>query len=207
MRLPVKLALIASLLTSLLINTTPHIAMADLPAPAAIEPEAAPPVTENRLEFGPGTRPSRWWQRTRLWRMSSQVAHDNAMLLPMSGHLSRGYRAGEWHYGLDIAASRNSPIVAARAGEVIFSGWDNTGYGRMVQLDHGDGVRTLYAHLQTALVKRGQRVPAGYLIGLSGNTGNSLGPHLHFEISKDGVKLDPLAFYTHTFQLPASPSS
>jgi murein DD-endopeptidase MepM/ murein hydrolase activator NlpD len=200
MHLPVKRIIVASLLTSLQLYSLPTTATADLPAPAAVDGEAVSPVRENRLEFGPGTRPSRWWQRTRIWRLSTQAAHDNAMVLPMSGHLSRGYRAGEWHYGLDIAASRNSPVIAARAGEVIFSGWDHTGYGRMIQIDHGNGVRTLYAHLQSALVKRGQHVSAGYLIGLSGNSGNSLGPHLHFEISNDGLKLDPLAFYTQTLQ-------
>jgi murein DD-endopeptidase MepM/ murein hydrolase activator NlpD len=197
MHLPKSLVIVAALLIALHPEVPAHFARADLPVPAAVEREAAPPGPgeETRPVLGGVVRPSTWWQRTRVWQLSLRTARAAPMQLPLGGHLSRGYKPSEWHYGLDIASRRFAPIVSARAGEVVFSGWDDSGYGRMVLIDHGDGVRTLYGHLQALLVKKGQRVPAGYLIGLCGSSGHAYGTHLHFEISKEGVKLDPLAFY------------
>lgn len=114
------------------------------------------------------------------------------LLAPASGSISRGF-LGE-HEGVDIALPMNSAVRAAADGDVIHAKWDNDGYGYMVWVDHGDGLRTLYAHLNRVVVKRGQRVARGQIVGLSGNTGWSLGPHLHFEISVRGRKQNPALF-------------
>lgn len=120
--------------------------------------------------------------------------HDRPawLLAPASGPISRGFLGG--HQGVDIALPMNSAVRAAADGDVIHADWDNDGYGFMVWVDHGDGLRTLYAHLNRIVVKRGQRIVRGQLLGLSGNTGWSLGPHLHFEISVRGRKQNPALF-------------
>ncbi len=84
-----------------------------------------------------------------------------------------------------------TPIVAAESGIVIMSGWRGT-YGIMVSIDHGDGLATLYAHNSTNLVNVGDYVQRGQIIARIGSTGNSTGPHLHFEVMIDGVREDPL---------------
>ena len=103
-----------------------------------------------------------------------------------------GWRWGRIHRGIDIAAPFGTPIVAAAAGKVIDVGWYG-GYGRLVKLEHLDGSVTLYAHNQRNLVTVGQRVKQGEQIAEMGSTGNSTGPHLHFEIHLRNKKvIDPL---------------
>lgn len=94
------------------------------------------------------------------------------------------------HHGLDIAAPTGTPIRAARGGTVSFAG-RRGGYGNTVVVDHGGGVSTLYAHAATIDVKQGDRVRAGAPIATVGSTGRSTGPHLHFEIRRDGEAVDP----------------
>lgn len=120
--------------------------------------------------------------------------HDRStwLLAPASGSITRGFFGA--HTGVDIALPMNAAVRAADGGDVIHADWDNDGYGYMVWVDHGDGLRTLYAHLNRILVKRGQRIERGQVVGLSGNTGWSLGPHLHFEISVGGRKQNPALF-------------
>lgn len=101
--------------------------------------------------------------------------------------------AGAEHPGLDIAVPTDSYIRAAGAGVVIDVGEDPV-YGRFVTLDHGDGYTTLYGHASTTTVAAGQRVRRNEVIALSGNTGRSTAPHLHFEIRLDGEPVDPLQF-------------
>ena len=98
------------------------------------------------------------------------------------------------HVALDIANLTGTPIYAADAGVVIYVGWDNTGYGNMILIDHGNGFRTRYAHLSAFNVSAGQQVSKGALIGRMGSTGRSTGPHLHFEIIYNGVRQNPLAY-------------
>ena len=81
---------------------------------------------------------------------------------------------------------------AARAGTVIGAGFDAGGYGNVVEISHGFGVTTFYAHLSRITVRRGERVPAGERVGTVGSTGLSTGPHLHFEVRLRGAMLDPL---------------
>jgi murein DD-endopeptidase MepM/ murein hydrolase activator NlpD len=98
------------------------------------------------------------------------------------------------HEGLDIAADPGTPVYASGDGVVEFSGRSG-GFGIMVEVNHGYSYRTIYGHLSKALVKEGQRVKRGTLIALSGNTGLSSGPHLHYEIRKNGVPQDPLGYF------------
>jgi murein DD-endopeptidase MepM/ murein hydrolase activator NlpD len=106
--------------------------------------------------------------------------------------LTQGYYA--YHRGLDIANAIGIPIAAADSGYVAYAGWDNTGYGYMLLINHGNGFQTLYAHLSQYYVDPGQAVARGQVIAAMGSTGNSTGPHLHFEIRYGGVQQNPL-FY------------
>lgn len=100
------------------------------------------------------------------------------------------------HMGIDLAMPQGTPIQAAAAGAVSRSQWWS-GYGNMVSLDHGDGLETRYAHMLAPLhVAVGQMVKAGQVLGLEGSTGNSTGPHLHYEVLKNGRNLDPLPYLT-----------
>jgi len=93
-----------------------------------------------------------------------------------------GQRWGVLHAGIDFAAAENTPEHAVQAGTVYAAGWNYTGYGISVVIDHGNGVFTHYAHMNKANVKVGQKVTAGQVIGYEGSTGDSTGPHLHFEV-------------------------
>ena len=99
-------------------------------------------------------------------------------------------RGHERHPGLDLEAHMGTPVVAAGSGVVVSAGHAG-GYGRMVVLDHGDGVQTRYAHLSRIIVRRGQQIAAGQLLGKSGATGRVTGPHLHFEVRVNGAAVDP----------------
>ena len=104
-----------------------------------------------------------------------------------------GRGGSEWHTGIDMRAPMNTPILAAQAGTVTFNGWMR-GYGNTVIIDHGGGTRTLYAHNSTNLVSVGQHVTQGQQIARAGSTGNSTGPHLHFEVIVNGTPVDPAPF-------------
>ncbi|MDP3897803.1 MAG: M23 family metallopeptidase, partial [Mesorhizobium sp.] len=97
------------------------------------------------------------------------------------------------HAGLDFRAASGSAVRAAGRGTVVTAGW-NGGYGRMIEIDHGDGLSTRYAHLSAINVQPGDVVTAGAAIGNVGTTGRSTGPHLHYEVRRNGKALNPLAF-------------
>ena len=111
---------------------------------------------------------------------------------PTSGTITQGYWGA--HPGLDIAGWQGAPIAAADSGHVIAAGWDDTGYGYFVVIDHGNGFQTLYAHLQAYYVDAGVDVGKGETIAEMGSTGNSTGPHLHFEIRQGTVQRNPYGF-------------
>jgi murein DD-endopeptidase MepM/ murein hydrolase activator NlpD len=98
---------------------------------------------------------------------------------------------GHWHSGIDLAAARGTPVMATLPGvaTVIVS---PTGYGIHVIINHGGGLSSLYGHLDTVIILSGDYVDAGQVIGTVGSTGNATGPHLHFEIRRDGIAEDPL---------------
>jgi murein DD-endopeptidase MepM/ murein hydrolase activator NlpD len=95
------------------------------------------------------------------------------------------------HNGIDIAMPEGSPVKAAKEGKVIFSGL-LSGYGNTVIVEHGNGLTSLYAHNSLNLVKEGDVVDKNSILALSGSSGRSTGPHLHFEVRKDGVAVDPM---------------
>lgn len=104
--------------------------------------------------------------------------------------VDRACPGGHWHSGVDLAAARGTPVMATLPGiaTVIVSA---TGYGLHVVIDHGGGLSSLYGHLDTVLIASGDLVMAGEVIGTVGSTGNATGPHLHFEIRRDGIAEDP----------------
>lgn len=118
--------------------------------------------------------------------------------LPYTHNLTStfGTRWGRLHGGLDIAAGGvdGQPIIAADSGTVILAGNQGDGYGNYVIIDHGNGYKTLYGHMSSVAAYTGQQVAQGEVIGYVGSTGNSTGPHLHFEIRVNDVQTDPLAF-------------
>jgi murein DD-endopeptidase MepM/ murein hydrolase activator NlpD len=103
-----------------------------------------------------------------------------------------GPRDNRFHTGIDFTAPSGANVRAAASGRVVQAGWDSGGYGYLVTLWHGDGVRTMYAHLSAVLVHRGQRIAAGARLGRVGATGHAFGPHLHFEVRVHGAAVDPL---------------
>lgn len=103
---------------------------------------------------------------------------------------SRGSRWASTHTGIDYAGRTGDPIKAADGGTVTYAGW-NGSYGKMVKISHGNGMETWYAHMSSISVKSGQKVAKGATIGKIGSTGNSSGPHLHFEVRKNGVAKNP----------------
>ena len=99
------------------------------------------------------------------------------------------------HGGMDFSAPRGTPIYAASDGKVLRADSRSSGYGKHIRIDHGFGYVTLYAHLNKYNVKRYQIVKKGDIIGYVGNTGRSQAPHLHYEVIKDGKRVNPINFY------------
>ncbi|MEC9243709.1 M23 family metallopeptidase [Nitratireductor rhodophyticola] len=99
------------------------------------------------------------------------------------------------HSGIDFRARRGAPIHATGAGTVVKAGW-NGGYGRMVEIDHGNGLTTRYAHMSKILVKTGDKVDVGTKVGKVGSSGRSTGPHLHYEVRRSGAAINPSRFIT-----------
>lgn len=120
------------------------------------------------------------------------VTASGQFVWPSYGTITQ--RFSWYHPGLDIANSTGTSNVAADSGSVIYAGWDGTGYGNMVLIDHGNGYRTRYGHLSQISVISGQTVGRGQLIGKMGSTGRSTGPHTHFEIYLNGVRVNPLNY-------------
>jgi murein DD-endopeptidase MepM/ murein hydrolase activator NlpD len=114
---------------------------------------------------------------------------------PLNGPLTSpfGYRWGRMHEGIDISVPEGTPIRAAKAGSVIMAAY-NGGYGNYTCVDHGGGLSSCYAHQSSFAVSPGDQVAQGAVIGYSGNTGSSTGPHLHFEIRVNGTAVDPLGY-------------
>ena len=151
-------------------------------------------------------------------RIQAAALSDNALAMPFQGSAPLTQAFGptpylaepayngysHFHTGLDYGLPLGTPIDAAAGGTVVAAGWDTTGFGNRVIVDHDNGVRTLYGHLQKVEVQPGAVVTAGQEIGLSGSTGNSSGPHLHFGVEKDGQWVDPTPYLNHS--LPTTPA-
>lgn len=133
----------------------------------------------------------------------SAVLNATPSLVPIAGWISSGfgYRRNPYdgsyklHAGVDIAADPGTPVRAPADGSVIFSGY-REGYGKCVVVDHGYGIRTLFAHSSKLYVTTGARVKRGEMVAQVGSTGHSTGPHLHYEVRKNGVPVNPTTFFS-----------
>lgn len=110
---------------------------------------------------------------------------------PSASHVLSGNDFWSGHLGIDIAAFVGDAVYASDSGVVVFAGWSTGGYGYMVMIDHGNGYQTVYGHLSSVAVSCGQSVYQGDYIGAAGSTGNSTGPHIHFEIRLWGQFINP----------------
>lgn len=125
---------------------------------------------------------------------------------PCSGHVTSNfgfrihpmYYSNEFHSGLDIANRKNTPICATADGTIRFCEWQ-PGFGRLIILDHKCGYRTYYGHLEKILVKKGDFIRRGQLVGLMGSTGTSTGSHLHYEVQYNGRATNPGRFLKNTY--------
>ena len=149
------------------------------PAPAPKPPAPAPAPAAVTSQF--------------IWPVHGTITQPFG---PTSFSMEPAYQGyAHFHQGVDIANSMYTPIVAAGSGTVIFAGWNNYGYGYCVQIDHGNGLVTLYGHMaQPPSVSVGQRVTQGQLIGKMGSTGASTGSHTHFAVTKNGVWVNPMNY-------------
>ena len=129
------------------------------------------------------------------------IIEDGNLCWPLPGHSYISCNFGEpdaygnpGHRGTDIPAPEGTPILAAHSGTAIISGWNNS-YGNQVLLDNGAGLSTRYAHMTQTAVTAGEAVTAGQVIGYVGNTGDSTGFHLHFEVMQNGVRVNPMNLF------------
>jgi murein DD-endopeptidase MepM/ murein hydrolase activator NlpD len=126
---------------------------------------------------------------------SNSTISAAGLIWPVSGPVVSGFgpRDGRMHEGIDISVASGTPVVASATGTVIHSGWLG-GYGNLVVIDHGNGLSTAYAHNSALAVVVGQQVAQGEVISYAGTTGNSSGPHVHFEVRVNGTAVDPLGY-------------
>jgi murein DD-endopeptidase MepM/ murein hydrolase activator NlpD len=143
----------------------------------------------------------------RLGALENQFARRETLtastptVAPVRGLLNSGFGSrtdpitgeGAFHPGLDISTRRHEPVLATASGVVVKSGWAGD-YGKVVEIDHGTGFRTIYGHLDAILVEDGQKVRRGERVGLVGSTGRSTGPHLHYEVRQGDRILNPLEY-------------
>ena len=132
---------------------------------------------------------------------STDTLATKPSIWPVSGEVTSGFGwrnsplggGSELHPGIDIANSLGTPIVATADGQVVQSEWAG-GYGNMVQINHGNGLVTIYGHNSRILVNVGQSVRKGQIIAYLGSTGKSTGPHVHYEVRVNGTAVDPISF-------------
>ncbi len=158
-------------------------AVAQRAAQAAVQQRAAQDAAQQRVAPAVPVTPSHSGSTSGTWSW------------PVDGRITSpyGYRWGRLHAGIDIAAPSGTPLVAARAGTVTFAGTAG-GYGLLTLVDHGDGIVTAYAHQSQLVARVGQPVARGQQIGAVGSTGNSTGPHVHFEVRVGGATRNPRGY-------------
>ncbi len=139
--------------------------------------------TSRTFPLGPGVCPGKY----------NGIPGTDAWAWPTANHNLSGYDFGAGHNGIDIQVAMGQSIFAAQAGVIVFAGWSDRGYGNLVIVDHLNGWHTFYAHLSQWNVNCGAQVYAGSIVGLGGSTGNSTGPHLHFEMRWNGAATSPKA--------------
>jgi len=175
---------------------------------ARLNPRTAAKVESNQQDLGAMLRRAALL-RTSMDEATAQIQRNRERMastptiLPANGHLSSLFSGNRYHpvlrisrphKGIDIAARVGEPILAAARGRVIFAGNKGNGYGNMVEIDHGYGYITRYAHASRLHVRTGQTVERGFRIADVGATGLVSGPHLHYEVEQNGRQVDPLNF-------------
>ena len=172
--------------TATFASAKPATAPAPAPAPKPAAPTPAPQPAPKPA--APATVTSQF-----IWPVHGTITQPFG---PTSFYMEPAYQGyAHFHQGVDIANAMYTPIVAAGSGTVIFAGWNNYGYGYCVQIDHGNGLVTLYGHMaQPPSVSVGQHVNQGQLIGKMGSTGASTGSHTHFGVTKNGVWVNPMNY-------------
>lgn len=149
--------------------------------PAAEEGTTAPQTVSRGGSIPQGTLPT-----------AGRRMADLPFVMPSDGYLSRGFDAGTFHYGIDLAGKQGNAVLAAANGSVVFAGWTYDD-GLMMMIAHDYGYLSVYKHNKSLLKNVGSAVRRGEPVALLGNTGKtSSGPHLHFEIWRDGVATDPM---------------
>ena len=166
--------------------------------------ELSPEVTLNPQDLRLRSRqPGRWTMQLPQNIAAIDLNSVSNFTLPVTGAISSGFGwrvhpitgQRKLHKGVDFAAPTGTPIFAAADGVVTYSGWTDDGYGNVVELRHGNGELTLYAHTNRVFVSKGQVINKGQAIAEVGSTGRSTGPHLHFEIQPDGrTAVDPMDY-------------
>ncbi len=168
---------------------------------------ADPKISSGTMVMIPGgSRELKTWVVPTLWRAGAGASRNiqtgcdtstgtaygsGGFVWPTVNHGISGNDYWSGHLGIDIAAATGAPVYAADGGVVVYSGSISGGYGLMIMIDHGNGFHTLYAHLSQLVARCGQNVGQGQTIAYSGSTGNSTGPHLHFEIRYGGAFVNP----------------
>ncbi len=167
-----------------------------VPAPLAVDPEpnpapAQPPQPSMPSDVIPLTPEPEQSQPNIIPRPA--LAAGDKLVWPTSRRRITQYFSGG-HPGLDIDGDYTDAVYAVDGGTVVFSGWNNTGYGNMILIDHGNGMVTRYGHNSKVFVAAGQQVNRGDVIAMVGTTGRSTGSHLHFELSIRGARVNPLKY-------------
>ena len=142
----------------------------------------------------------RWGGEGQFFEASGMGAQRSGLIMPVVGHITSNFGARRhpilgytrMHAGVDFGAPWGAPIYAVGDATVSFAGWAG-GHGNHVKLEHGGGWGTGYSHMSRIAVSPGMRVRAGQVIGYVGSTGLSTGPHLHYELYRNGAKVDPMA--------------
>lgn len=143
-----------------------------------------------------------------LGKIRARLDHTPS-IYPTRGNRSRGFGVQydpftgtpQMHKGVDLAAPMGTPVVVTARGQVVSAGYDSGGLGNLIVIDHGFGFVTRYGHLSKILVRVGQQIDRGALIGLVGTTGNSTGCHLHYEVWRNGTALDPMDYLLTQHQM------
>ena len=170
------------------------------PVQPALEPEAIPtavPVAAVAEPAGPMTRELVFNQPVKGFAINSKFGMRRL----------GGEGAARPHKGVDIAAPKGTSVQAAAEGRIVRTGNDPAGYGRFIEMRHPNGMTTLYAHLSRVDVATGDEIAADQRIGLVGSTGFSTGPHLHFEVRRNGAQIDPAKVVDRTFEIVVEPPS
>jgi hypothetical protein len=171
----------------------------NLPAGAML---IIPGGTREMVDYGPPRIPrdnpaiARTYGPGHCGMLMNGVVGDGIFIWPTTEHWVSGYDYSPEtnHSGIDIAGQSGNPIWAVDDGVVVYSGWSNSGYGNLVVIDHGNDWQSLYGHLDTIFVSCGESVYQGATIATMGSTGNSTGPHLHFELLYGTTKVNPWNF-------------